>query len=113
MVSHESVPGHGHVARHGWRPLGLYMMGDHHCRHCLGEKRKQFVASGFAHWTLAIGICWLTLHPNFFEHVFCFACLCWALASGHCVALVIRTSTVQLGIGKGSRHWYVFVAWPQ
>ena len=23
MVSHESVAGHGHVARHGWRPLGL------------------------------------------------------------------------------------------
>ena len=43
----------------------------------------------------------LTLQHNFFEHVFCFACLCWALASGHCVALAVKTSTVQVAIGNG------------
>ena len=76
------------------------------------EKGQLFVP-GFLHWTLAIGIGWLTRQPNFFEHESCCACLCWALAIGRCEALVLRTSAVQLAIGNGIRQWYVVGAWPQ
>ena len=40
----------------------------------------------------------LTLHPNFFDIVlFCMRVL--GIGSGHCVAIVLRTSKVQLALG--------------
>ena len=50
MPSCDSVDGHGHVARRGWRPCD-YMTGDH----CLGRKTKTtccvwLCALGIGHW---------------------------------------------------------------
>ena len=116
MISHDSVAGHGHVASHA-----VGMTGGHWTqrRHCSVRKGTRTWCVGISaldigHWHLHVQCIQrpldtcrmvtgngLTLHPSCVEHAFCFACLCWSLASGHCTALAVKTSTVQLAIGNG------------
>ena len=72
-----------------------------------GEQGKELAASGFLRWTLAIGICWLSLPPNVFQPLFCFACLClgigqWTLR-GNCL------ENFHTALGHWKWHWTAHV----
>ena len=126
MVSHDYVAGHGREANHA-----IGMAGSHwtHCKHCPVPVRKGTTTCcvgvsaldiGHWHWHVQciqrpLDICrmvtgnGLALHPNFFEREFCLACLCWALASGHCTC----RENFHGVVGNWEWHWtYVFAAWP-
>ena len=100
MVSHESLAGHGHVQAAWLEAIGLVHDGGSD----IGSGER------VCHWTLPLVLalaCVLFLallvdpSPNFFEHVFCFACLCWALASGRC------PEDFNSGVGHWKGRWTV------